>query len=253
MKVLAVALNTYREAIRDKVLYVLLLFAGTSILGSKAIGWISIGQDDKIVMNICLASVSVFGALIAIFVGTSLVYKEVDKRTIYTILSRPMRRYEFILGKYCGLAMLIGVVTGVMAVVAGVYIYVLGGAVTITFFEAIFLIYCKLLLITAFSVLLSSMTSPILGAIIVFSCYILGHATGILVDLPAHFDGTIAKQLLEIVYYLMPNLSNFDIWSEAANGVAVRGTYVAWAVLYGALYTSMLLFLAAIAFEDKDV
>ena len=253
MKIAAVALNTFREAIRDKVLYVLLLFGAVTIFGSKALGWISVGQDEKIIMNISLASVSVFGALIAIFVGTSLVYKEVDKRTIYTILCRPMWRYEFILGKFAGLAMLIGVVTLTMTTISALYLLVMGGSLTITFFQAAFLIYCKLLLVTAISVLMSSITSPILGAIIVFCCYVLGHATGILIDLPPQFDGTASARFLEFMYYVLPNLGTFDILSEAANGVAVRGSYIAWAVAYGFLYTTVVLVLAAFAFETRDV
>lgn len=253
MRILAVAMNTFRESIRDKVLYVLLFFAGAAIVGSKALGWVSVGQDEKIIIDISLASVSVFGALIAIFVGTSLVYKEIDKRTIYTIVSRPIWRWEFILGKFLGLALLIAVVTAIMAALSAVYVLALGGTVTVTFFEAVLLIYWQLLLITALSVLLSSLTSPILGALIVFSCFVLGHATGILVDLPGQYDGTFAEGLMKFLYYAIPNLSNFDIRAEAANGVAVAPSYVLWALAYGTAYTVMLLVLAALAFEEKDL
>jgi ABC-type transport system involved in multi-copper enzyme maturation permease subunit len=253
VRILAVSINTFREAVRDRVLYVLLFFALGTILGSKAIGWITIGEDQKVVADISLAAVSVFGALIAIFVGTNLIYKDIDKCTIYTILSRPMWRCEFILGKYLGLAALLGVVTFIMFAVAALYFAVLGGTVTLTFVEATVLIYWQLLLVTAFSVLLSSLTSPILGAIIVFSCYVLGHATGILVDLPAHFDGSIWEGVCRGIYYLVPNLSNFDIRSEAANGVPVSAAYVIWTLVYGAIYTGMLLAFAAMAFENKDL
>ncbi|PCJ53744.1 MAG: hypothetical protein COA73_15010 [Candidatus Hydrogenedentota bacterium] len=253
MRMIAIAMNTYREAIRDKILYVLMFFAGVTILGSKALGYISIGQDMKIVMDISLASISLFGALVAIFVGTNLVFKEVDKRTIYTILSRPVHRYEFILGKYLGLALLLATVTVIMGIFAAGYIMVLGGKIEFMFVEAVVLIYWKLLLVTAFSVLLSSLTSPILGAIIVLTGYIMGHATGILVDLPPHFDGTLTKDVMTMIYHVMPNLSNFDIWQEYANGVAVPHTYVAWTMLYGTAYTILLLFLASVVFENKDV
>lgn len=253
MRVLAVARNTFREAVRDKVLYVLLLFAAAAIFGSKALGWISIGQDIKIVKDLSLAAVSVFGVLIAIFVGTNLVYKEIDKRTIYTILCRPMHRWEFILGKYLGLAALLALVTAVMAAVAAVYIVVLGGSLDVTFFQAVLLIYGQLLLITALAVLLSAVTSPILGAIIVFSTYVVGHATSIFTELPPQFDGTFSKRVLEAVYYIIPNLSNFDIRAEAANGVPVAPGYVLWAMAYGAVYTAVLLIIASLAFQDKDV
>lgn len=253
MRILTVALNTYREAVRDRILYVLLFFAAATILCSKALGYISVGQDLKIIADISLGAISVFGALIAIFVGTNLVYKEIDKRTIYTILSQPIWRFEFILGKYAGLAMLIATVTGVMGLFAAGYIAFLGGTVDLMYAEAILLIYMKLLLVTAFSILLSSLTSPILGAIIVLTGYFVGHATGILIDLPPHFDGTFVKEVTRAAYYAIPNLSNFDIWREYANGVHVPGAFVAWTLLYGSVYTALLLFLAVLSFQDKDV
>lgn len=253
MRMLAVAHNTFREAVRDKVLYVLLFLAAATILGSKALGWISIGQDIKIVKDISLAAVSVFGVLISIFVGTSLIYKEVDKRTLYTILAQPMHRYEFVFGKYLGLAALLAVMTAAMTAVAALYLLVLGGQPDMTFFLAALLIYWQLLLITAFALLMSSLTSPILGAIIVFSMFVFGHATNILQDLPQPLQETLASRVLGVVYYIVPNLSNFDIRAEAANGVAVATPYVLWALAYGAVYTVMLLLLAALAFEGKDV
>ncbi len=253
MRMLAVARNTFREAVRDKVLYVLLLFAATAIFGSKALGWISIGQDIKIIKDISLAAVSVFGVLIAIFVGTNLVYKEIDKRTIYTILCRPMHRWEFILGKYLGLAALLAVTTAVMATVAALYVVMLGGTLDLIFFQAVLLIYWQLLLVTALAVLLSAVTSPILGAIIVFSTYIVGHATTIFTDLPPHFDEAASRYVLLAIYYVVPNLSNFDIRAEAANGVPVASGYVLWALAYGTVYTAVLLIVASLAFQEKDV
>jgi ABC-type transport system involved in multi-copper enzyme maturation permease subunit len=253
MRILAVAQNTFREAIRDKVLYVLLFFAAAAILGSKAIGWVSIGQDIKIMKDISLAAVLVFGVLIAIFVGTNLVYKEIDKRTLYTIISRPMRRYEFILGKYFGLAFVLALVTFIMTAAGALYVVVLGGTVTLAYFLAALLIYWELLVITAFAVLLSVLTSPILGALIVFSVFLFGHATNILVDLPQQLESSAARHMLHAVYYIVPNLSNFNIRAEAANAMDVSLSYVAWAMTYGAIYTALLLFLAALAFEEKDV
>jgi ABC-type transport system involved in multi-copper enzyme maturation permease subunit len=251
-RIAAVAQNTFREAVRDKVLYVLLFLAASTILGSKILGWISIGQDIKIVKSISLGSVSVFGVLIAVFVGTNLIYKEIDKRTIYTLICTPMHRFEFILGKYCGLAMLLAVVTVVMTLVAAAYVALLGGNIGTTFLLAALLIYAKLLLITALAVLLSSLTSPILGAIIVVATYWVGHGTGILLELPDQFTET-SRAMMRVIYYIIPNLSNFDISVQAANGIAVNPGYVLWTLLYGAVYTGMLLVLAAIAFEDKDV
>ncbi len=253
MRMWIVAQNTFRESVRDKVLYVLLFFAAVSILGSKALGWISIGQDIKIVKDITLASVSVFGALIAIFVGTSLLYKEIDKRTLYTILSQPMHRWEFVLGKYLGLMQLLGVVVLMMTGISSLYILLLGGSLDALYFLAALLIYWKLLLVTAFAVLLSALTSPILGAVIVFCLYVFGHATGVFIDLPEQFEGTTAQVLLEVCYYVFPNLANFDLAAEAANGVPVSPAYIAYTIVYGTLYSAVVLLFATIAFDGKDL
>jgi ABC-type transport system involved in multi-copper enzyme maturation permease subunit len=253
MRALAVAHNTFREAVRDKVLYVLVGFAAVTILGSKALGWISIGQDIKIVKDLSLAAQSVFGVLIAIFVGASLLYKEIDKRTLYTLLAQPMHRHEFVLGKYLGLVAVLGVFNLVMTALSALYVLLLGGSLDTVYFLAALLIFFKLLLVTAIAVLTSALSSPILGAVIVFCVYVFGHATGVFLDLPPQFDGTTAKALLEAAYYVVPNLANFDLRAQAANGVAVNGFYVLWTMLYGLGYTAVFLILAAIAFEGKDV
>lgn len=252
-RILAVAQNTFRESVRDKVLYVLLFFAAAAILGSRVLGWISIGQDIKIVTDICLASMSVFGVLIAIFVGASLVYKEIDKKTLYTIIAQPMHRHEFVLGKYLGLAALLGVALLIMAVISSAYILLMGGSLGVTWWAAVLLIYGKLLLTTAAAILLSALVSPILGAIVVFSLYVSGHATEVFRDLPPQFDGTLAKRVLETAYYVIPNLNNFNLQSEAANNVPVAGGFIAFALIYGAAWTAILLILACLAFETRDV
>lgn len=253
MRVYAIARNTFREAIRDKVLYVLLFLAGASILGSKAIGWVSVGQDIKIMKDLSLAAVLVFGVLIAIFSGTNLVYKEIDKRTLYTILSRPIRRYEFIVGKYLGMAALLWLAVLAMVGVAAVYVIALGGHLTASFYWAAVLIFAELLLLTAFAVLMSSITAPILGAFIVLICFLFGHATGILTDLPPVLRESAAEPVLRGIYYLVPNLEHFNIRAEAANDVAVSAAYCLWTLAYGAAYTGMVLILAVLAFDGKDV
>jgi ABC-type transport system involved in multi-copper enzyme maturation permease subunit len=253
MRILAVAGNTFREAVRDKVLYVLLFFAVVVILGSRALGWISVGQDLKIVKDFCLASMSVFGALIAIFVGTSLLYKEIDKKTLYTIISQPMHRYEFVLGKYLGLVALLALALGGMTALSTAYVLVLGGKLNLIFFQAALLNFWKLLLVTALAVLLSALTSPILGAILVFCAYVFGHATGVFLDLPPQFDGSLTKHFFEAIYYCVPNLDNFNLHSQAANDIPVSLAYTAWALAYGAAYSAVLLILACLAFEGKDL
>lgn len=252
-RIIAIAINTFRESIRDKVLYVLLFFALSLIIGSKAIGWISIGQDIKIVKDLSLASISIFGALVAIFIGTNLVYKEIDKRTLYTIISQPLHRYEFVIGKYIGLVILIFCVVALMTIISAIYVWTLGGKINIEYFIASFLILMKLLLVTAMAVLLSTLSSPILGAIMVFCFYVVGHATGVLRELPPTFEGTISKPVLEALYYVIPNFSNFDIRSEVVNDVPVAFSYIVYVTVYSLLYSSFFIYLAILMFQKKDV
>ena len=252
-RICAVAHNTFRESIRDKVLYVLLFFAVTTILGSKVLGWISIGQDIKIIKDICLTAMSVFGTLIAIFVGANLVYKEIDKKTLYTLLAQPMKRYEFMLGKYIGLMAVIVVSLAFMTIGGTFYLWLMGGAVNGVWFQAILLVSMKLTLLTAFSILLSTLVSPILGAIIVVSFYVVGHATDIFQDLPIQFKDTLAKKLLELVYYVIPNLNLFNLQSEAANNVPVANGYIVYTLIYGLAWSALLLVLACMASEGRDV
>lgn len=249
----AVMANTFRESIRDKVFYVLLFFAVTTILGSKVLGWVSIGQDVKIIKDICLAAMSIFGTLIAIFVGANLVYKEIDKKTLYTLLAQPMHRHEFMLGKYLGLLAVIGVSIVFMTAGATGYLWLMGGTINVVWFQAIVLIFLKLVLITAFSILLSTLVSPILGAIVVVSFYFAGHATEIFRNLPTEFEGTAVKSVLEVVYYIIPNLNLFNLQSEAANNVPVASGYIGYSVVYGLAWTALLLILACMAFERRDV
>ncbi len=253
MRIIAVAQNTFRESVRDKVLYVLLLFAGVVIIGSKPVGWISIGQDIKIIKDLSLAGMSVFGALVAIFVGTSLVYKEIDKRTIYTIIAQPLHRYEFVIGKFLGLSILIFGVILLMSIISAIYIVILGGEINHWYFLASFLILMKLWLVTALAVLFSTLSSPILGAIIVFCFYVFGHSTGVLIDLPPHFEGSWSKPILESLYYILPNFSNFDIRSEVVNGVPVSYSYVLYSIIYAILYSTFFIYLAILMFQRKDV
>ena len=252
-RIYAIAQNTFREAVRDRVLYVLLFFAAVTILGSKALGWVSVGQDIKIMKDITLASVLIFGVLTSVFIGTDLVYKEIDKRTLYTILARPVRRYEFILGKYFGLSFLLALTTVAMTVVATLYVLVMGGTLNFTYYLAVFLIFCELLLVNALAVLMSTVTAPVLGALIVVALFIFGNATGILVDLPQNVSDTAAGPILSSLYYLIPNLSNFNIRAEAANDVSISFMYVVWTAAYGAVYSALFLYIAALAFEEKDV
>src|SRR5947199_10464011 len=112
---LAIAVNVFRESVRDKILYNLVLFAILMIGASYVIGQLTAGQDVKIIKDLGLAATTLFGLFIAVFIGIGLVSKEVERRSIYSLLSKPIHRYQFVLGKYAGLVLTLVVNVAVMA------------------------------------------------------------------------------------------------------------------------------------------
>jgi ABC-type transport system involved in multi-copper enzyme maturation permease subunit len=178
-----IAFNTFREAARDKIMYVIAFFAVLMMGASLGLGFVSVGERTQIMQHFSLATCSFFGALIAVFVGTGLIYKEIDKRTIYTILSKPVHRWQFILGKFLGLvAVLFCIVLGMSAISCGFVLYS-GGAVTPIFLLAAVLVFFEMVVVTAIAIFFSTVSSPILAAIFTFCAYLIGQVTPDLMQL----------------------------------------------------------------------
>ncbi len=178
MRVLAIARNTLRENIRDKILYNLILFALLMILSSFVLGQLTLGYEDKVIVDIGLSSISIFGTLIAIFIGIGLVYKELERRTVYALLAKPVHRWEFILGKYLGLLLTLLINVSVMTL--GVWLTLAyNGNVSIQSYArllpAVYLIYLSLALTTAVALVFSAFSTPALSALFTFFLWMIGH------------------------------------------------------------------------------
>ena len=170
----AIALNTFREAIRDRILYLLLVFALVLIVAARLLSLLTVGSEDKIIKDFGLAAISIFGVLTAVFVGVSLVFKEIERRTVYTLLANPVRRWQFVSGKYVGLLMVLGMNVSLMSLTLAAVLLVRGQSL-LPLLPAVWLILVELALITAFSILFSSFTNPILAAMGTVAIYIVGH------------------------------------------------------------------------------
>lgn len=251
MRVLSIAFNTFRENIREKLLYNLLIFALLMIGSSILLTGLTVGEWDRLIINLGLSSMNFFGVLIAIFVGISLVSKEIDKKTIYTILSKPVPRYEFLLGKYLGLMITLFVNTAVMvAGLLAVMVY-LNAPITLLLFEAIGFIFMELVVITAVGLLFSTFTSTTLSAIFTLAIYVIGHLSTDLVQFGAKMDG-LGRALLNAIYYILPNLERFNLKGHVIHKVNVVGTDVLLTTAYGLAYAGLLLVLASIIFQRRD-
>lgn len=274
-KILQIALNTFRESVRDKVLYVIAFFAVLMMLASQGLGWISVGDQVQIVKHFSLGVVSLFGTLIAVFVGTGLIFKEIDKRTIYTILSKPVYRFQFVLGKFLGLlGVMLCIVIGMGLVASGFVIYV-GGEVDAIYCQALAFVFLEMGVITALAILFSTAASPILSAIFTFMTYLVGQLTETLLQLadPLKYDLTKAasssgaklnaltkvvsdthwllKPFSEFMYWILPNLSHFQLRNRVVNGPPLADGEALSACVYAACYITAVLLLAIIFFDRK--
>jgi ABC-type transport system involved in multi-copper enzyme maturation permease subunit len=255
MKVVPIALNTFRESVRDRVLYNLVLFVLLLVGASIFLGELSLAQETRIIINVGLSAMLVFGVLIAIFIGIGLVYKELDKRTVYNLLSKPVHRYEFILGKYFGLCFTLLVNTAVMAlavIVALMYIKRGPDAIQLHILPAAYLIFLELMVITAVALLFSSFSSPMLSALLAFFLFIIGSFSADLKLFAETVGSGAVRALCQALYYLLPNLANFHYITETAHGQAAPARLVAAATIYAALYITALLSGTVLIFQRRN-
>ncbi len=249
--VLAIALNTFREAIRDRILYLLLVFALAIIGAARLLALLTVGSEVKIVKDLGLSAISIFGVLTAVFVGVSLVYKEIERKTVLTLLANPVRRWQFMLGKYLGLLGVLALNVTLMTVaLAGVVLW--RGEAPWPLLPAIGLVLVELAIVTAFALLFSSFTNPILAAVGTLTTYVGGHLSWSFDLLRSRLPTASSKAVAGLVHLLLPNLDRLDIKAEAVHGLALPQGYVAAAALYGIGYALVVLLLACAVFGRRD-
>ena len=258
-----IAVNVFKESVRDKVLYNLVLFSVLLIGASYLIGQLTAGQDIKIIKDLGLAATSLFGLFIAVFIGIGLVSKEVDRRSIYALLSKPIGRNEFILGKYFGLVLTLLINISVMtlavyAVLAGMAL--VGGSwmtperpvVDPLLLKAILLIFLQLMIVTAIALFFSTFSSPMLSAALTFGLYIVGHFSADLKNFEAVTTSRPAVYLARAIYYVLPNLAPFDIKAQIVHGQPIAWSYIGLNILYALVYILALMVAAMFIFSRKD-
>lgn len=252
MKILVIALNTFRETVREKILYNLLFFALLMIGSSILLSTLTIGEQSKIILDIGLASVNIFGVLISIFVGIGLVSKEIEKKTIYTIISKPIYRYQFLLGKYLGLLITLFVNTSIMVIGFFTVLLFMRYNITLDLMKAILLIFIELMVVTACALMFSTFTSSTLSAIFTISIYVIGHLAGDLKALASRLGNPAINFLLSVLYYILPNLNNFNIKGEVVHKIALDSSFIIMSILYGFIYIGMILLSSVIIFQRRD-
>lgn len=207
--ILAIVHNTFRETVRDRVLYAFVFFAFVLTLAGILLGSISVGQDLRILEDLGLATIAFIGGIIAIFVGTSLVYKEIERRTIYLIFTKPISRWQFIAGKYLGLALCVLVVTFAMGGFLAATIYVSSPAHVVNplLVESLSLIYLELLFVTAVATFFSTFATPMMSVVFTLALWLIGHMGQSLRELGHLSDSPGVARVFDTIYWFMPDLA----------------------------------------------
>ncbi len=252
-KIFSIALNTFRESIRDKIFYSLLFFAVILVFFSTVLGKLTIGDPLKIIKDFGLGSISIAGTLIAIFVGIGMVYKEMEKRTIFIILSKPVARWQFLLGKYFGLGLTILVEVAVMSVLLFGLCFAYEPQIPWNLFIAIVPIFFEILVVLAFAFFFSTFSSPFLSGMFTLGIFIIGHFTRDLKQLAGTTEDALFKTLADTAYYILPNLEFLNYKTRVVHHLAISGAEVILSLAYAASYTLAVLMISMLIFQGRDI
>jgi ABC-type transport system involved in multi-copper enzyme maturation permease subunit len=252
----AVALNTFREAVRDRVLYNLVFFALLMMGAAIIVGEISIGIERIVIVSLGLSAISFVGLLMAVFIGVGLVSKEMDKRTIYAVLAKPVRRWEFLVGKFGGLIFTLAVNTAAMS--AGLFLALLYVAHALQRSDAVLLlavyfILLKLAIVVALALLFSCSTTSLLSILYCTGFYIAGSFVQQMRTLRTDLIGHATAAFMRWLSYLLPNFENFNVTGAVAHGVPVPPALILQNTLYAAIYCAIVLAAAAVIFSRKNL
>ncbi len=253
MRIPAIALNTAREVIRDRILYAILILGTILIFAVRFIAPMSVGEELRIIRDFGLSIISIFGILITLFIGTRLIYDEIERKTIYTIIPKSVKRWEFILGKYLGVILALLFVTVVLTLGFMCYMILFNLPITANIFKAILLEFIELMLLSAFAIFFSTFSSPIGSGIFTFVLYFIGHFTRDILVFGKLARSVFVEFIASQIYYVLPNLSYFATRTEAVHDLSVNSYYLSFSIAYGLFYVVIILSIAILIFEKKDL
>ena len=256
----AIALNTFREAVRNKVLAILVMFAVALMAFSLVLGQLSLHEEIRIIKDLGLAGISIFGVVIALFLGVNLLSKELDRKTVYAIIPKPLHRHEFLLGKYLGLVVTVSALVLLMSLVLAGFLWAQGGRHGVVMVRAELLILLELILLMAVAMLFSSFSSPWLSAMFAASLWVIGRNSAELEAFASgKLDGSAGGSVLHAILVVLPDFRMFFVsganFDEAV--VSVHESFVSWAYVgsaagYAAAYGGMCLVAAVLLFQRRD-
>ncbi len=252
-KVTAICLNTFRESVRDKIFYSLLAFAVMMLGFSVVLGNLSLGDTYKIIQDFGMMAISLIGTLTAIFVGIGMVYKEMEKRTIYVILAKPIARWQFLLGKYCGLSLTLILMEIAMVACLFAVCYIYKGKMPFYALYAIVAIGFELQLILGAALFFSTFSTPFVSGLFTLAVFIIGHISVDLKAISASIEAPALKSFINLLYYLLPNLERLNFKAAVVHNLDIPLPYFFGSIGYAVAYTTVTLLAAIIIFQRRDM
>ena len=249
-----IALNTFRESIRSRILYALLVFAILVVFVSSLFGSVTIGDQRKVVKDFGLFSISLFAVLYAVISGAALLNKELSKKTIYNILSKAVTRSEFVVGKYLGMLSMVAFMTLCMSLALAVYLAWFGEGVDFGVLEAGIYICLELSIVCAAAIFFSSIVvTPLLSGIFTFGVFVAGRSIEYLLYFVKEKQaGSLLEAILTGLYTILPHLNKLNVADYLVQGETMGGSYFAWCFTYTISYSCILLILGKIIFSKRE-
>ncbi len=248
----AIAVNTFKETIRDRILAVIVVFALLMIVASLWLATISLGEGGRMMKDFGLVAITLFGLIVAVFVAAGLVHKEVEKRTVFVLFSKPVSRTAFIVGKFAGLAATLALVLAGMGVFLLAVVWLVDQHVAGSLLLAVLMIYVQLLVIVAVTILFSTIGSAILASVLGICVFVAGQLSHNVLSLTRLGQGAVTEALSWVIYIAIPNLAALDVKAGVVGEtVPAWGSIGLW-TLYLAAYVVVVLAVSVLIFRRRE-
>lgn len=247
------AMSTFRETVRDRIFYLVGLFGFVMLASTAVVSPLTIGAQSKIMSDVGLAAMTVFGLLVVVFVGSNMVRKEMDKGTILTILSKPVSRRQYVWGKFLGLSLTQISMIAVMGLLFFLMTFFAPGDFTLRYLPAIYMAFLEMILVTAVVVFFSTCVSPVLSAVLTLGVFVIGHLSESIRDFGIMQGSAMQAKSAQVVYYLVPNLEVFNVRGVVVHGAQVGMDHIMMATLYALAYSCLLLIISASVFARREL
>ncbi len=243
---------TYKEGVRDRIFIIFFVFAAVLIIFSLVLALLVVGQPEKVIADFGLAVMSIFSLLITVFVGTSTFNREIEKKTLVSLLSKPVRRWEFIVGKLLGIMKIVGVNIFFMVLLLYLLLLAKNFPLPAVFLQA-FLLFLEMAVVASFSLVFSAFTTPFLSMLFTLSFYVIGHLTGTIKGVLFLVKVEVIKKFLLAVFYIFPNLERFNLRNQIVYGLSIPANYLIYTIIYALVLCIAFLALSILIFEKRDV